>query len=83
MSHCQSCDMPISKDPMNGGSNDDGSRSTKYCSLCYENGVFKYLGTDVKDYQKYVVDNMVADGWMRPIAWLMTRRIPKLERWHS
>ncbi len=30
---CQSCGMPISKDPEGGGSETDGSRSAKYCSI--------------------------------------------------
>lgn len=82
-SFCQSCSMPMSKDPLNGGSETDGSRSAIYCSLCYENGSFIYESTDVKAYQKYVVDAMVTEGWMRPIAWLLTRGIPKLERWRA
>ena len=79
--HCQSCDMPMSKDPAGGGTETDGSKSSRYCSLCYSEGAFLYKGTDVGEYQKWVVDMMVADGWWRPMAWLFTRRIPKLERW--
>ena len=83
MTYCQSCGMPLNKDPKGGGSNSDGSLSTKYCSLCYENGEYFYTGTDAKEYQKFVMDNMVEEGWKRPIAWLFTRGIPKLERWRG
>ena len=38
---CQSCGMPMDKDPGNGGTNADGSKSIKYCSYCYESGAFK------------------------------------------
>lgn len=32
--------MPLSKDPLGGGTNADGSRSTEYCSHCYKTGRF-------------------------------------------
>jgi hypothetical protein len=37
---CQSCGMPLSKDPLGGGTNADGSRNTEYCSHCYKSGCF-------------------------------------------
>ena len=37
---CQSCGMPLSKDPLGGGTNADGSPSTEYCSHCYREGAF-------------------------------------------
>lgn len=79
--HCQSCDMPLTKDPEGGGTEADGSRSGEYCTLCYKDGSFLYQGDDAKAYQAWVVDQMVKDGWMRPFARLFTRRIPKLKRW--
>lgn len=79
--YCQSCDMPMTKDPQGGGMNKDGSLNREYCSLCYENGVFTYQGEDVRDFQKMVVNEMVKKGWLRPVAWLFTRRIPSLKRW--
>ena len=78
---CQSCGMPLSKDPEGGARLADGSQSLEYCSYCMKDGVFCYQGTDVKVYQKFVVDNMVAEGWKRPVAWLLTRQIPRLRRW--
>lgn len=81
VNHCQSCDMPLKKDPEQGGTDHDGTRSTEFCSYCYKDGAFLYQGSDVKAFQAFVVDNMVKDGWMRPVAWLFTRRIPKLKRW--
>jgi len=32
--------MPLKKDPQGGATNKDGSKSTMYCSYCYENGEF-------------------------------------------
>jgi hypothetical protein len=83
MKHCQSCDLPQSKDPGDGGTEADGTKSATYCSYCYQDGAFTWAGDDVKAYQKYVVDQMTIDGWIRPIAWLFTRRIPKLNRWSA
>ena len=37
---CQSCGMPLDKDPDKGGTNSDGSKSDKYCSYCFQNGKF-------------------------------------------
>lgn len=81
MAICQSCAMPLKYDPEDGGSEADGSRSTIYCSRCYGNGAFHFAGDDVRAFQAMVVDKMVENGWWRPLAYLMTRRIPKLERW--
>ena len=83
MSNCQSCDMPLSKDPEGGGTEKDGTKSSTYCSLCYGKGEFYYQGDDVREYQKMVVNEMTKNGWWRPLAWLFTRRIPKLERWQK
>ena len=37
---CQSCGMPLDNDPDKGGTNSDGSKSDKYCSYCFRNGIF-------------------------------------------
>ncbi len=37
---CQSCGFPLKKDKKGGGTENDGSISKKYCSMCYENGEF-------------------------------------------
>ena len=62
MMYCQSCDMPMSKDPQGGGHNKDGSVNAEYCSLCYDQGAFTYQGDDVRDFQKMVVNEMVKKG---------------------
>ena len=78
---CQSCGMPLGKDPKNGGTNQDGSKSTEYCSFCFLNGNFVDNETDVKKYQKKLVEIMSSQGFWKPMAWLITRGIPKLKRW--
>lgn len=79
---CQSCGYPID-DVSKHGTNADGSKSEKYCSMCYGNG--KFLNPPEIDtaekFQKYCMEEMKKDG-MNPIfAWLATRGIPRLERW--
>jgi hypothetical protein len=34
------CSFPLKKDKKGGGTEIDGSLSTKYCSMCYEKGEF-------------------------------------------
>jgi len=53
-SNCQSCGMPLSKDPDGGGTNTDGTRSQTYCSFCYENGAFVQSDMDVTAFQAHV-----------------------------
>ena len=82
MAICQSCSMPLDKDPKKGGSEKDGSRSTKYCSYCYENGEFKQKNISAKEMQDFAMNMMVKDmKYPKFIAWIFTRSIPNLERW--
>lgn len=82
MSQCESCAMPMKKDPEGGGREADGRRSTLYCSYCYDDGEFLYPVDDVAEFQAMVVENMVKKhGWWRPVTWLATRGIPRLPRW--
>lgn len=83
MARCESCGMPFSRDPAGGGTEADGRRLMLYCSFCYDDGEFHHKGTDVRAYQAMVVENMVKNGWWRPIAWLVTREIPRLQRWRK
>ena len=78
---CQSCGMPFSKDPEGGGSETDGSRSAEYCSICYADGAFRHPDVTAKEFQAHCVDAMAANGMPRIMAWLLTRGIPKLDRW--
>jgi hypothetical protein len=80
---CQSCGFPLSKDKKGGGSEADGTISHKYCSMCYEDG--KFLSPPEVDtaqkMQEFCIQEMRKDGMNRFMAWLLTRGIPKLERW--
>ena len=80
---CQSCGYPLKKDKQGGGTEKDGSKSLKYCSMCYANGTFltpPEIYTAEK-MQKYCIQEMKKSGMNGILAWLGTRPIPKLERW--
>ncbi len=79
---CQSCGMPISKDPQKGGTEKDGSKSEKFCSYCYQEGEFMSpeINTPEK-MQELCIEKMKEQGMSKFVAWLFTRGIPKLERW--
>lgn len=81
MKQCQSCGMPMSKDPQGGGSEADGAKSESYCSLCYENGEFHQPDVTASEMQTFCIEMMKKQGMWGPLAWLFTRQIPRLERW--
>ena len=80
---CQSCGMPLSRDPQGGGSEAAGGRSTTYCSLCYENGAFVHPDFSVSEMQDHCVTQLKKMGMPGIMAWVFTRGIPKLDRWAS
>ena len=80
---CQSCGMPLNKDPEGGGSEADGSRSTTYCSICYEGGAFRHPYVSVEEFQKECVAALQRSGMPKVMAWLFTRGIPRLDRWKA
>ena len=55
--NCQSCGMPLKKDPQTGGTNADGSKSTMYCSYCYDRGAFKQPDWTADQMQQFVKEN--------------------------
>lgn len=79
---CQSCGMPLSKDPNGGGTNADGSKNQTYCSYCYQKGEFTYKG-NLKDFQEFCRQKMIEGGHSRLLAWLFTRGMKRLGRWKN
>ncbi|NUM31943.1 MAG: hypothetical protein HUU47_06430 [Bacteroidetes bacterium] len=79
--NCQSCAMPLKKDPNGGGTNADGSKSSMYCSKCYENGQFINPDWTASDMQKFVKNKLKEMGFPGFIAGFFTMGIPKLKRW--
>ena len=82
---CQSCGMPLDKDPNKGGTNSDGSKSDKYCSFCFQNGKFIDEGITLsekieKNIQIAVLRLNIPESEARKIA---ESSLPNLERWKS
>lgn len=72
-------------DEGHGGTEKDGSKSDKYCSYCYKDGEF-FMKDEIKtakDMQQMCIKMMKKQGMNGAFAWLMTRGIPRLERWKS
>lgn len=80
---CQSCGMPMKKDPERGGTEFDGSKSTEYCSYCYQNSTFTQPDFTAQDMQEFCIGKMKEMGFPKPLGWVFTRNIPKLRRWMS
>ena len=82
---CQSCGMPLDKDPDRGGTNSDGNKSDKYCSFCFQNGKFTDEGITLKEkieknIQIAVSRLNIPESKAREMAESL---LPNLERWKS
>ena len=83
VANCQSCGMPLKKDPQKGGTDADGTLSKVYCSLCYRGGAFLHPDFSVEAMQNHCITQLKAKGMPGIMAWLFTRGIPKLDRWKA
>ena len=65
------------------GSEIDGSKSEKWCSLCYADG--KFLGPDctLDEMIKIVDDALKSQNSWYVMRWMARKQIPRLERWRS
>jgi hypothetical protein len=73
--------MPLSKDPLRGGTNADGSRSDEYCSHCYREGRFTEPNLSVNEMMAKVEAKLREMHLPGFLARKFTRNIPKLRRW--
>lgn len=80
---CQSCGMPMPRDPNKSGTNVDGSKNLKYCSYCFQNGEFTYKTNDVKEFQEHCRKMMIEGGHNKFMAWLFSRGMKRLDRWKN
>lgn len=82
--NCQSCGMPLCKDPKGegGGTSADGKPSYKYCSYCYEEGEFLEPDISAEEMQAFVKQQLKdKGGFWKLFAGYFSKGIPKLERW--
>lgn len=80
---CQSCGMPLEKDPGKGGTNADQSKSDRFCSYCYEDGRFKDEGFTLqekieKNIKLAVAKMNLTEAQARELSESI---LPNLERW--
>ncbi len=81
--NCQSCAMPLAKDPEKGGTETDGTKSIMYCSYCYKDGKFTQPDFTAIEMKAFCKDKMKEMGFPGFLAGLFTMGIPKLERWKN
>lgn len=78
---CESCGMPLSRDEQGGGTNADGSKSTEYCSHCYQNGNFVHPNMQVHQMVERVRGKLADVGVPIETQQKLVDRIPMLKRW--
>jgi hypothetical protein len=81
--NCQSCGMPLKKDEKGGGTNADGTKSSMYCSKCYEKGKFTAPDITAEEMKVLVKSKLKEFGFPGFMTGLFTRGIPKLKRWKT
>lgn len=79
--NCQSCGMPMKRDDRGGGTFADGTKSTMYCSHCFEEGRFTHRNITVDDMKERIKGKLKSDGFPGFLANFFTRNLHKLERW--
>jgi len=79
--YCQSCGMPLSKDPQGGGTEANGGKSAEYCSHCYTEGRFVEPNLTVEQMVAKVQAKMKEMHIPGFLAKSFTKDIPKLRRW--
>ena len=83
MKQCQSCVMPLHSKKVGDcrGTERDGSKSEKWCSLCYVDGSFVNPNCTLNEMIDIVDDALKRDGRWFPMRWAARKQIPTLERW--
>ena len=79
--NCQSCGMPLSKDEKRGGTEADGTKSTMYCSHCYQNGTLTLPDMTAEQMVERVKQKMKEMHVSGFVGYFFTRNIPDLKRW--
>ena len=75
--------MPLSKDPLGGGSNADGSKSSEYCSHCYRDGAFTQPNITVAEMTRLVEGKLRSMHFPGFLARRFAKEVPTLRRWRN
>lgn len=80
---CQSCGMPLQTKKVGDcrGSESDGSKSEKWCKLCFEGGLFINPECTLEEMKEIVDSALMEQGSGRLMRWMAKKQLPKLERW--
>jgi hypothetical protein len=81
--YCQSCGMPLSKDPQGGGTEASGAKSAEYCSHCYAGGKFTAPDMTAEQMMQLVEGKLKEMHIPGFLAKRMAKDIPTLKRWGS
>lgn len=81
--YCQSCGMPLSKDPKGGGTEADGAKSSEFCSHCYVAGRFTDPTMTVDQMVELVTGKLKEMHIPGFLARRFTKDIPSLKRWSA
>lgn len=77
---CQSCGMPFTAE-VQKGIEKDGSKSSIYCSYCYQNGAFTRPGLTFADMEAIVRNQMAQIGESEESIRRALNVLPHLKRW--
>jgi Putative zinc ribbon domain len=80
---CQSCGMALTKDPLGGGTDSGGLRSTEYCSYCYREGRFTEPNLSVQEMMAKVEGKLREMRVPGVLARRLSLNIPLLSRWRQ
>ena len=75
--------MPLSKDPMGGGTNADGTRTTEYCSHCFQKGAFTQPDITAEQMQASVEGKLRTMHFPGFLARRFAKDVPTLRRWKN
>ena len=78
---CQSCGMPLARDDKGGGTEADGSKSTEFCSNCYQKGTFTDPGMTADQMVARVKGRLEQLKLPPNVVANLTGEIPALKRW--
>jgi hypothetical protein len=78
---CESCGMPLARDPLGGGTNADGSRSSHYCSHCFREGRFTEPAITAAEMVSKVEGKLRLMHFPAFLARRFAKDIPSLRRW--
>ena len=80
---CQSCGMPLARDPLGGGTNADGSRSSEYCSHCFREGEFTEPDLTASEMTVKVTEKLRSLHFPGFLARRFSKDVPSLRRWQG